>query len=197
MEMAERVHPGRRDLIHFEDSGAIRSEIARMVPAYAGIERLEKKGDALQWGGPRLCEGWRFDTPDGLAHFKALRPPAAEIPEGMFFLSTRRGNQFNSMVQESYDPLTGAVRDEVFLSAEDAREMGLREGASVLIESEAGELRGRVKIMPIRPRNVQVFWPEGNVLIKRGHRDPRSGVPDYNAVVRITPAAALGGAAES
>ena len=134
----------------------------------------------------------------------------------MFFLSTRRGNQFNSMVQESYDPLTGAVRDEVFLSAEDAREMGLEEGAHVLIESEAGELRGRVKIMPIRPRNVQVFWPEGNVLIKRGHRDPRSGVPDYNAMVRITPvvltgngasggdgapagggAAGLGGAAES
>jgi anaerobic selenocysteine-containing dehydrogenase len=89
------------------------------------------------------------------------------------------------MVLEDYDSLTGAVRDEVFLSREDAEQIGLGDGAPVLLKSEAGEFLGRVKVMPIRPRNVQVHWPEGNVLIKRGHRDPRSGVPDYNALVQI------------
>jgi hypothetical protein len=34
-----------------------------------------------------------------------------------------------------------------------------------------------------------VHWPEGNALISSGadHREPRSHVPDYNAVVTITP----------
>jgi anaerobic selenocysteine-containing dehydrogenase len=76
-----------------------------------------------------------------------------------------------------------------------AKKEGTR--VAVIIESEAGELRRRVKIIPIRPRNVQVFWPEGNVLIKRGHRDPRSGVPDYNAMVRITPVLLAGGGASA
>ena len=41
--------------------------------------------------------------------------------EGELLLSTRRGKQFNSMVQGRVDPLTGAARDHVLLSAEDAR----------------------------------------------------------------------------
>ena len=47
----------------------IRDEIARTVPAYAGIEALREKGDAVQWGGPRLCEGGNFPTPDERARF--------------------------------------------------------------------------------------------------------------------------------
>lgn len=30
-----------------------------------------------------------------------------------------------------------------------------------------------------------MFWPEANVLIAAGRRDPVSGVPDYNAVVEV------------
>lgn len=187
MELAERVYPERRDEIHFDDADSIRAEISKTVPIYEGIENLKKRGDALQWGGRRLCEDGRFGTPGGKAHFRALNPPATEIPDGWFFLSTRRGKQFNSMVLESKDSLTGAGRDDVLISKEDADDMGLRDGSRVVLKSEAGEFRGRIKVMPIRPRNVQVHWPEGNVLIKRGHRDPRSGVPDFNAMVQVIP----------
>ena len=41
----------------------------------------------------------------------------------------------------------------------------------------------------MRPGNVQVFFPEGNVLLRVGRRDPDSGVPDYNTVVTIEAAA--------
>ncbi|MBT3351101.1 MAG: FdhF/YdeP family oxidoreductase [Nitrospinaceae bacterium] len=187
MELAEHVYPERRDEIHFDDAASIRTEISKTVPLYGGIENLENKGDALQWGGRRLCEGGNFGTPDGKAHFKALNPPALEIPDGWFFLSTRRGKQFNSMVLERKDSLTGAGRDDVLISKKDADDMGLRDGSLVVLKSEAGEFRGHIKVMPIKPRNVQVHWPEGNVLIKRGHRDPRSGVPDYNAMVQLIP----------
>ena len=39
-------------------------------------------------------------------------------------------------------------------------------------------------LAPITRGNLQVHWPEGNVLIPHGIRD-QSGVPDYNAVVEV------------
>jgi len=42
-----------------------------------------------------------------------------------------------------------------------------------------------VVLAPIAPGNVQVHWPEGNVIIRRGIVDAAGGVPDYNARVTI------------
>jgi molybdopterin-dependent oxidoreductase alpha subunit len=186
MELAEHVHPERRRQIHFADAAQIRKEIAKAVPFYVGIQYLKKKGDAVQWGGLRLCDGPNFKTADGKAHFTVLEPPGRQLATGQFFVSTRRGKQFNSMVQSEYDPLTGGRRDDVFMSPEDAKELGLREGDPVRLKNHLGELRGRVKIAPIRPGNLQVHWPEGNHLIRRGICDPVCGIPDYNTIVEVT-----------
>ena len=45
------------------------------------------------------------------------------------------------------DPLTGAKRDNVLISAEDAAALGVREGEPLLVRSEVGELRGRAKLV--------------------------------------------------
>ncbi|MFQ5741411.1 MAG: FdhF/YdeP family oxidoreductase [Acidobacteriota bacterium] len=187
MELAEHVRPQTGEAIHFQSGRQIRQEIARAVPAYEGIQNLEKKGDAVQWGGSRLCEGANFKTADGHAHFALLSPPPRSPSKDRFYLSTRRGSQFNSIVHSSYDALTGVRRDEVLINAADAVSLGLSEGDPVLLRSQAGEFRGRLKFMPILSRNVQVHWPEGNVLIQRGRRDERCGIPDYNALVELIP----------
>jgi anaerobic selenocysteine-containing dehydrogenase len=101
-------------------------------------------------------------------------------------LSTRRGKQFNSMVQESKDALTGAAREAVLMSEHDARRLGLAAGQEVLVRSPTGELRCRVHLAAIAPGNVQVHWPEGNQLIAAGVHSPEAGIPDYNARVVIT-----------
>jgi anaerobic selenocysteine-containing dehydrogenase len=185
MELAKRVSPDRSRLIHFDSAEAVRMEIAKHVPFYEGIQKLRKKGEAVQWGGRILCRDGRFGTADGKARFSPVRLPENAIPEGRFHLSTRRGKQFNSMVDKSYDPLTGARRDEIFLNPEDAGALALREGDPILLRSDAGELRGRVKLMPIQTRNVQAYWPECNGLLKRERREPLSGIPDYNAFVEV------------
>lgn len=190
MEVAKRAYPSRRHLIHFEDVRQILSEMAVAVPFYEGVQRLSKAGEMVQWGGERLCEapdgsGPRFPTAEGRAHFVAVSPPETALPEGAFWMSTRRGKQFNSMVQSRRDPLNGALRDDVLISAEDIKALGLADGEAVVLRSEVGEYRGRVKLSPIKVRNVQVHWPEGNVLIRRGQVDPVCGIPDYNAIVRI------------
>jgi len=128
-----------------------------------------------------------FPTPDGRARFTAVAPAPRERAAGRFVLSTRRGKQFNSMIYAEVDPLTGAGRDALFLGAADAKSLGVQDGSPVLIRSEHGELEGRVHVAPIRSGNVQVFFPEGNVLLPRGRLDPESGVPDYNAIVEILP----------
>jgi anaerobic selenocysteine-containing dehydrogenase len=188
VELLRRVDPGRAEHVDFADAASIRADIARAVPFYAGIEKLRAKGDAVQWGGARLCEsdtGVCFPTEDGRARFAPVPIDDAPIPDGRFRASTRRGKQFNSMRWGERDPLTGAQRDEVLMSAEDCEHLGLRAGDRVRLRSDAGSLEGRVRIAPIRPRNLQVHWPEGNALIARGRYDPRCGEPDYNALVEV------------
>jgi molybdopterin-dependent oxidoreductase alpha subunit len=184
MELAQRVKPELADRLQFDGTPAIRQEIAIVNPQYAGIQHLKEVGDQFQYGGSHLCFGWNFPTPDGKAHFAALSPPQKELPQGCFLVATRRGKQFNSMVQERKDAITGAVREAVLMSQVDAETLGLQDGDAVILKNELGELKGRVYIAPIKPGNLQVHWPEGNVLLDQSKRS-REGVPDYNAQVRL------------
>ncbi len=187
-DVAQRVHPERADLVTFADADAVRAEIARVVPSYVGVELLRRTGDAVQWGGPTLCEGGQFPTPDGRAQFSAVSPPDQAVGPGQLRLSTRRGKQFNTMILAARDPLTGVERDAVMLASADAERIGVRHGDPVLVRSALGELRGRAHVSPMAPGNVQVLFPEGNVLFGLGRRDEESGVPDYTAIVDVVPA---------
>jgi molybdopterin-dependent oxidoreductase alpha subunit len=185
--VARKIDPERADkAFPWKDTQDIREEIDRVCPTYKGIANLRKEGDAFQYGGRHLLTD-RFLTADGKGHFSAVDLPEEKVPEGQFLLSTRRGKQFNSMVLAEKDPLTGATRDEIFISAGDAQRLGLRNGNAITLRNELGELRGRVKIDRIKPGCLQAHWPEANVLIPAGRLDP-SGVPDYNATVELVAA---------
>ena len=192
MMIAERARPEFARMIHFDDAQAIRNEIASAVPAYEGIQHLRKAGDQVQWGGERLCETQSqdgrlvpdFHTTDRRARFSVISSDQQAATRKMK-LSTRRGKQFNSMVHQSRDPLTGASREDVLMSKQDADRIGVEDGDGVLLTSSAGQMQGLCLIAPIAPGNLQVHWPEGNVLIQRGVSDPECGIPDYNTEVEI------------
>ena len=187
-EVMARVRPESASIIRFESAAAIRREIARAIPLYAGIERLERKGDQRQWGGRILFADGTFNTADRKAHFSIVRLPAAKsMPEISFRLSTRRGKQFNSMVHRAVDPLTGARRDDILISDVDLVRLNLADGDAVQLTSSEGTFRGRVRRAEMTPGNLEVHWPEGNVLLSGSAIDPDSQEPDYNAVVRLEP----------
>jgi molybdopterin-dependent oxidoreductase alpha subunit len=188
LDLARRVRPEIAEKLRFESTAEIREEIARVVPFYDGIQGLAEKGDQFQYGGAHLCADWNFGTADGKAHFSVVETRGAEIPKGYFAVSTRRGKQFNSMVQEDRDSTTGAYRDSVLMNGEDAAGLDFADGDAVVLENEHGSFRGRIHFARIAKRHVQIHWPEGNVLIDRGCRSPEAGVPDYNALVRIVKA---------
>lgn len=186
VEAARRADPDRaRRIFAWRNTQDIRDEIERVCPTYKGIALLRKKGDQFQYGGPRLLAD-RFLTPDGKGHFSAIDLPEARVPEGYFLLGTRRGRQFNSMIQGEIDPLTGAGRDAIFMSPSDATRLSLAEGDAVLLRNDCGEFQGHVKIERIKAGCLLGHWPEVNVLIPAGCLDA-SGVPDYNAIVEVIP----------
>jgi len=185
LDLARAVRPEGYARVHFEDASAIRAEIERAVPAYRGIAALARAGDQFQWGGPRLCSDRVFPTADGRARFRPVAPRGEPPPEGRFVLATRRGKQFNSMVQRDRDPLTGAERDHVLISHADAARLGLRTGDPVRLRSDCGELRGRAFLAQVAGGTLQAHWPEANVLIPHGRLDEQGGVPDYNSVVSL------------
>ena len=195
-EAMARAFPEHAARIRVGDAAAIRREIADAIPLYRGIESLSARGDQVQWGGRTLFADGRFATADGTAHFAPIR--GAGVPEPgeagsasaagrTFRVSTRRGKQFNSMIQRDVDPLNGAGRDDVLMSEADMRTLGLEPGQRITLRSSDGSLAGRVRVAPIKPGNLEVHWPEGNVLLSAAAVDPESMEPDYNARVTVEP----------
>lgn len=184
-ELAMAVFPERAHLMGCETGWKMREEIARVVPFYDGFQKLNKTGDAFQYGGPHLCADWKFHTPDGKAHFRAVSLPENGRKEGEFKVSTRRGKQFNTLIYAEIDPLNRAPRDAVLMSPDDAAALHLVHEDMIVLKNDLGEYRGRVFLAPIAPGNLQVHWPEGNVIVHRGIIDPAGMVPDYNAWVRV------------
>ena len=194
-ELASAVYPQRAHLLGCETGWKMREEIAKVVSFYNGVQNLKQIGDAIQYGGPHLCAGWKFPTPDGKAHFRSVPlPVGTELPahngrgngeSDAFIVSTRRGKQFNSLVYANIDPLNGAPRNAVLMNVADALALHLNQNDRVALTNELGRFEGTVFLAPIAPGNLQIHWPEGNTLIRRGVTEPSGGVPDYNALVRV------------
>jgi molybdopterin-dependent oxidoreductase alpha subunit len=186
-DVAKRVRPDLADRFSWPTNADLRREIADVVPLYAGIEALRASGDGVQYGGRHLAlPHRRFRPVDAVA---AARGASSALADSEFFVSTRRGKQFNSMVYAAADPLNGAKRDDVLMDETDATALGLAAGDPITLTSTTGSYDGHVKLARLPARTLQVHWPEGNVLLPHGpsHREPHSQVPDYNTTVRITP----------
>lgn len=190
LELAARVYPERAQLLGCATAEAIRNEIPQAVPFYEGIQNLKKLGDQVQYNGPHLGANWKFATADTKAHFRTVPLPQLRREPGIFEVSSRRGKQFNSLIYDETDPLTGAERDAVFINPDDAAALHLKQSDRVRLVNELGGYEGRVFIAPIARGSLQVFWPEGNVIVRRGVVDALGGVPDYNAQVKIERVAA-------
>ena len=199
MLLAEKVlGPEKRHLIHFDNGQQIRDELERVMPMYRGVSQLRQEGDGVQYGGQHLCAGGVCPTPDGRAAFSALElAPEMAVPGWagggsgeVFYLTTRRGQQFNSMILGETDLLTGARRNEILVPPSDAARLKILEGQRVRLRSEMGEYEGVCHFADIAPGTLQAYWPEANVLLPRS-LDPASKEPDYNVCVSLERVEAL------
>jgi molybdopterin-dependent oxidoreductase alpha subunit len=170
------------------DHAAVRAAIARVVPGYeaiAGIERTRREFHVAH----RTFHEPRFATPDGRARFHVVPPPAFSPGPGEFRLMTLRSEgQFNTVVYEDADIYRGNERrDVVMMNEADVRRLGLARDVRVRVENGVGSLDALVRVAPLPPGNVAMYYPEANVLIPR-EIDARSGTPAFKSTTaRLVP----------
>ncbi|WP_158735639.1 FdhF/YdeP family oxidoreductase [Alteribacillus sp. YIM 98480] len=185
VELAKRVKPETAHLVNFETAQEIRDEIAKANPDYDGIQHLKKQGDVFQWGGAWLCEDGECPTPDGRGNLIPIDIPNLEKPEGTFYVTTRRGKQFNSMVFKENDPFNNAGRYDVLMNSKDANTLNIVEGEGIVVYNQHGVFQGKALFTDIARGNIGLHFPEGNFLIPKGIYDSPSGIPQYSVAVKI------------
>ena len=114
-----------------------------------------------------------------------LDTPEVARDTGSYWVSTRRGKQFNTLIYSEMDPLNGAPRKAVLISHQDCHREGLAKGDRLILKNAMGRFEGVAWPVEMAPGNLQIHWPEGNDLIASGRTDRGGGVPDYNARVTL------------
>ena len=185
VDLVKRVKPEAKHLIDFKDAQAVRDEIALAAPNYDGIQHLKERGDVFQWGGAWLCEDGVCPTPDGKGNLIVAELPELRKPEGHFYIMTRRGKQFNSMIYGETDPFNDADRYDVLINEEDAKEQEINESDAIVVYNKYGTFHGRAKYAKIRSGNIGLHWPEGNPLIPEGVYEEHAGIPEYSAAAIV------------
>jgi anaerobic selenocysteine-containing dehydrogenase len=185
IDLAKRVKPETAHLVDFKSGQEIRDEIAIANPNYEGVQHLKKQGDVFQWGGAWLCEDGICPTSDGKGNLISVDIPDLGKKEGQFFLTTRRGKQFNSMVYKDTDPFNNAGRYDVLMNAKDAHVLSIAEGEGVVIHNDFGVFQGKAKYADISQGNLGVHFPEGNFLLPKGRYEKLALIPDYNVAVKV------------
>ncbi|MCF6138984.1 FdhF/YdeP family oxidoreductase [Pseudalkalibacillus berkeleyi] len=185
VDLAKRVKPEEQHLIDFKDAFEVREEMAKAAPNYEGVQNLKNKGDVFQWGGAWLCEDGVCPTPDGKGNLIAMDIPELRQAEGHFYVTTRRGKQFNSMIYAEKDPFNEADRYDVLMNEGDGQKHGILQGDAVVVYNKHGLFHGKARFVDVKSGNIQVHWPEGNVLIPKGVYEKHAGIPEYNTSVIV------------
>jgi len=179
-----------------EDYRVIRKHIEHVVPGFQAFEeRIKHPGGFLLPNGAR---DRAFTTPDGKAHFSVNPPTAVEVPPGRLLLQTVRSHdQFNTTIyglDDRYRGIKGGRR-VVFVSTDDLRDLGLRDGDHVDLVSEYSDGERRAKDFRVveysTPKGcAAAYFPEANVLVPLDSAAETSNTPTSKSVViRLEPLA--------
>ncbi|MFB0618800.1 FdhF/YdeP family oxidoreductase [Streptomyces sp. AGS-58] len=192
--LARRVLGGR-SVVPWEefakDYTAIRDRIARVIPGFEDFNaRVARPGGFALPHAPR--DERRFPTATGRANFTAAPVEYPALPEGRLLLQTLRSHdQYNTTIyglDDRYRGITGGRR-VVLVRPEDARALGVAEGAYVDLVSEwrdGVERRApgfRVVLYPTARGCAAAYYPETNVLVPLDATADTSNTPASKSVV--------------
>ncbi|GAA2520791.1 MULTISPECIES: FdhF/YdeP family oxidoreductase [Streptomyces] len=182
-----------------KDYATIRDRIARVIPGFEDFNaRVARPGGFALPHAPR--DERRFPTATGKANFTAAPVEYPEVPEGRLLLQTLRSHdQYNTTIYGLDDRYRGIRngRRVVLVNPEDARELGLVDGAYVDLVGEwrdGVERRApgfRVVHYPTARGCAAAYYPETNVLVPLDATADTSNTPaSKSVVVRLEQSAA-------
>ncbi|MFZ1897023.1 molybdopterin oxidoreductase family protein [Methanoregula sp.] len=131
----------------FKDAEAIFNEIAKAVPAYAGITyaKLEKP-EAIQWPaaggvfGTAILYADKFGTKDGKAAFAAVEYKAVEAAAGEFPFAVAAQWPMGTLSSNTESIMREWPEAKVQINAEDAKALGILNGSAVKVTCKAGSV---------------------------------------------------------
>jgi len=180
---------GLIDFQAFKRHKEVRKAIAEIVPGMSELAHIDEAKREFHIQN-RIIHAPTFRTPSGKAQFKVSKLPGDRASGRAFTLSTVRSEgQFNSIIYEENDSYRGTkTRWCVMMNAEDLRALDLKEGETVTVRSEHGEMKSVTPYPFDLPRgDVLAYYPEANVLLNTDV-DPRSRTPSFKyARVDISP----------
>ncbi|MFE4533930.1 FdhF/YdeP family oxidoreductase [Streptomyces scopuliridis] len=174
-----------------KDYANIRDRIARVVPGFEDFNaRVARPGGFELPHAPR--DERRFPTATGKANFTAAPVEYPKLPAGRLLLQTMRSHdQYNTTIyglDDRYRGIKGGRRI-VMVNPDDARELGLADGAFTDIVSEwkdGVERRApgfRVVHYPTARGCAAAYYPETNVLVPLDATADTSNTPTSKSVV--------------
>jgi len=191
----------------YESPRQVFDEMVELMPSYANLthDNLGPMGKLYPNDDPEHSDGTvvmfddRFNTADGLAHLvPAEWLPARELPddEYPFILNTGRLLEHwhtGSMTRRSFALDTIAPRAEVYLHAEDAARIGVRDGELATVRSRRGQITLNVRVSPREaPGNCFIpfhFREAAANLLTIDEIDPVGKIPEYKfCAVAVEPA---------
>ncbi|MFV0130417.1 FdhF/YdeP family oxidoreductase [Streptomyces sp. HMX112] len=173
------------------DYATIRDRIARVVPGFEDFNaKVSRPGGFALPHAPR--DERRFPTATGKANFTAAPVEYPEVPAGRLLLQTLRSHdQYNTTIyglDDRYRGIKGGRR-VVLVHPDDARELGLADGAYADLVSEwrdGTERRApgfRVVHYPTARGCAAAYYPETNVLVPLDATADVSNTPASKSVI--------------
>jgi hypothetical protein len=180
--------PEQAELFGCESADAIRAEIARVVPEYAGIEQLHEAPVTRSSRRRAALRGGVFPTARRQGPLRGRRPPnATTSPTGTS--CCRPGGASSSTRWCGTTSIRSRARDATRCSSPlptpRARRTRRRGGAGALAARRDARPRAR-RADPARA-TCRRSSPRRTRCSRRRAASPISGVPDYNAVVEVVP----------
>ena len=192
----------------YSSAREIFEEIVSVMPSYANLSygnlgstgKLYPNPDPEHSDGTVVMFGERFNTSDGLAHLvPAEWLPAKELPspDYPFVLNTGRLLEHwhtGSMTRRSFALDAIAPQAEVYLSPDDAAELGLDDGGMARVSSRRGTIVLAVRVSHREARGncfIPFHFREAAAnLLTIDEIDPVGKIPEFKfCAVRIEPAA--------
>ena len=176
LQLAQAVNNKRAMELGCTTGPEVREEIAKVVPAYHGIQYLENVGDAFQAEGPRLCEDWQFPTHDHKAHFQVAPLPRMGRKRGTF--------EASAIADSNGSERTQYPADAILVNAADAADLHLKQGDRIALGSQTGRCEGHVHLAPIPRGQVRISAAEAGGLLEAATANA-AGAVEPSVAVRI------------
>ncbi|GCE65913.1 oxidoreductase [cyanobiont of Ornithocercus magnificus] len=196
-ELAYRLHGSKPiDWRRLQDPVYVRELIACTVPGYERMADIDANQREFEVDG-RVFRKPYFATTSGRAELAVTPLPELRLPDAEHFgglavgerglvlnlITVRSYGQHNTVIYKQGDSYRGMYhRYTLLINPEDLATSGLIAHERVIVQGEAGQLRG-VELIPgsIRCGAALMFYPEANILM-RAVSDPESGTPAFKRV---------------